>query len=306
MRSLAPLRSAPTFITLFLVVDAPASHMARIRTSRTSHLKPSSSKSRSKSDVLRRLRTECRHKHSDDTGSTFEYVSERLVHGTRRQLEDHHVALHLQIVGSIPTDQPLQRLPSTPPPSGIESQVDTPALEHAGRVLPSQLAQSRRSNPAELGVAVAQEQGRRARSRSIEVVVLRGVPVPAGHRGVLRIQFFTADRLPPAFITLRAGRETQCFSMGAYARQWNALELKNSDRVKILTRMIGGAPEWKLVALEELAVSAQHGGVVLACKGVVNFHSALKAYHAWACPDPGELCIVTPTPNRFSYIPGQS
>lgn len=77
--------------------------------------------------------------------------------------------------------------------------------------------------------------------------------------------------------------------MRLFMPQWNTIEVKASERIKVMTYADSDIVVWQPVTLQDLAVHAQFGGVVISRDRVSDFHSALDAYHHWACPQPGKL-----------------
>lgn len=82
------------------------------------------------------------------------------------------------------------------------------------------------------------------------------------------------------------------YMLRAFARQWNEVDVKITDRVQILTFADADMLMWQPIELQHLAISAEFGGVVLARERVSQFHPAMAAFHQWACPQPGKLSRI--------------
>ncbi|KZV59499.1 hypothetical protein PENSPDRAFT_672309 [Peniophora sp. CONT] len=134
--------------------------------------------------------------------------------------------------------------------------------------------------------SAARSAQRRARSPSVDVALSPKAPVPAGYRGVLRVQLYAQDQQPPTLVKLHGSANTAYYLLDRCVRSWNEAEVKLSDRVKILTYADDEMQVWQPATLGEVAISAFYGGVVIAHDRVRNFHSSLNSYLDWACADP--------------------
>ena len=73
--------------------------------------------------------------------------------------------------------------------------------------------------------------------------------------------------------------------LGNYVDQWNAIEVKGSDRIRVLVRAGPDAPTWTTARLRDVFIPSRYGGIVLARERIGEFHSSLRSFHQWACDE---------------------
>lgn len=88
---------------------------------------------------------------------------------------------------------------------------------------------------------------------------------------------------PPLQFVLIGTPRTIVYELGAFARTWEAAEIKSSDRVKVLTFADEDMCAWQASTLKQLAVPARYGGIVLAREHVDVPLGSLVALSAWTC-----------------------
>ncbi|VDC05897.1 unnamed protein product [Peniophora sp. CBMAI 1063] len=124
----------------------------------------------------------------------------------------------------------------------------------------------------------------RARSRSPSVEFVRIVPAPALYPALV-VHVFYEDKQAPMTLTLNAQKGARFIAMDAHEGPLLSAEVKQSERVKILTV---GAPElesWSPFVVSQLQIPRTVPSIVIARSCVRVFHDDLQRLYPYARPD---------------------